>query len=77
MFHPKLIYTKRVSLKDNILFYLLCLQEKAQRKAEKAKRKKSSAPSERSSKPKKKSKLPGQPKKPMTAYFMWMNEEGR
>merc|ERR1712012_167619 len=22
-------------------------------------------------------KFPGQPKKPMTAYFMWMNEEGR
>ena len=35
-----------------------------------------SAPSERSSKPKKR-KLPGQPKKPMTAYFLWMNEEGR
>jgi len=52
-------------------------QAKAERKAAKAKRKKSSAPSERSSKPKKKSKLPGQPKKPMTAYFLWMNEEGR
>ena len=25
----------------------------------------------------KKTKLAGQPKRPMTAYFMWMNEEGR
>merc|ERR1719499_2677134 len=52
-------------------------QEKAKRKAEKAARKKSSAPSERSGKTKKKTKLPGQPKKPMTAYFLWMQEEGR
>ena len=29
------------------------------------------------SKKKKKTKLPGQPKKPMSAYFMWLNEEGR
>ena len=36
-----------------------------------------SAPSERSSKPKKRKLLPGQPKKPMTAYFLWMNAEGR
>merc|ERR1711909_72438 len=28
-------------------------------------------------KPKKKTKLPGQPKKPMSAYFLWLNEEGR
>ena len=35
-----------------------------------------SAPSERSSKSKKR-KLPVQPKKPMTAYFLWMNAEGR
>jgi len=52
-------------------------KEKAERKAEKAKRKRTSAPSERSSKPKKKTKLPGMPKKPMTAYFLWLNEEGR
>merc|ERR1719342_538485 len=52
-------------------------EEKAKRKAEKAARKKSSAPSERSGKTKKKTKLPGQPKKPMTAYFLWMQEEGR
>merc|ERR1712241_513979 len=52
-------------------------KEKAERKAEKAKRKKSSAPREKSTKPKKKTKLPGMPKKPMTAYFLWLNEEGR
>jgi len=28
-------------------------------------------------KKKKKTKLPGQPKKPMCAYFIWLNEEGR
>ena len=53
------------------------MQEKAERKAEKAKRKRTSAPTERSSKSKKKTKLPGMPKKPMTAYFLWLNEEGR
>jgi len=52
-------------------------KEKAEKKAEKAARKKSSAPSNRQSKPKKKTKLPGQPKKPMSAYFLWLNEEGR
>merc|ERR1712034_207202 len=52
-------------------------KEKAEKKAAKAARKKSSAPSERRSKPKKKTKLPGQPKKPMSAYFLWLNEEGR
>merc|ERR1719318_120872 len=52
-------------------------KEKADKKAAKAARKKSSAPSERRSKPKKKTKLPGQPKKPMSAYFLWLNEEGR
>merc|ERR1719348_2722581 len=51
--------------------------EKQKRREEKAARKKSSAPSERSGKTKKKTKLPGQPKKPMTAYFLWMQEEGR
>lgn len=52
-------------------------KEKAEKKASKAARKKSSAPSEKKSKPKKKTKLPGQPKKPMSAYFLWLNEEGR
>jgi len=52
-------------------------KEKAEKKARKEARKKSSAPSERKSKPKKKTKLPGQPKKPMSAYFLWLNEEGR
>jgi len=41
------------------------------------KRKKTSAPSERSSKPKKKSGMSGMPKKPMSPYFLWLNEEGR
>merc|ERR1712096_424662 len=46
--------------------------------AEKAKRKSKSAPSEGvARKKKKKTKLPGQPKKPMSAYFLWLNEEGR
>lgn len=52
-------------------------QEKEKKKAEKIRRKKSSAPSQRTSKPKKKTKLPGQPKKPMSGYFLWLNEEGR
>ena len=26
---------------------------------------------------KKKTKLPGQPKRPMSAYFLWLNSEGR
>ena len=53
-------------------------EEKAKKKAEKAKRKSKSAPSEGvARKKKKKTKLPGQPKKPMTAYFLWLNEEGR
>lgn len=26
---------------------------------------------------KKKTKLPGEPKRPMSAYFLWLNEEGR
>jgi len=50
---------------------------KLAKKAKKAERKKSSAPTERRSKPKKKTKLPGQPKKPMSGYFLWLNEEGR
>ena len=52
--------------------------EKAEKKLKKAEKKKTSKPSgERTSKKKKKTKLPGQPKKPMSAYFMWLNEEGR
>lgn len=54
-------------------------KEKAEKKAAKAERKKSSAPRSKPSgeKKKKKTKLPGQPKKPMTAFFMFMQEEGR
>ena len=52
-------------------------EAKATRKAEKEAKRARSDPSERSSKPKKKRKLPGQPKKPMTAYFQWLNAEGR
>jgi len=56
--------------------------EKAEKRAKKAERKKTSKPKsagggETRSKKKKKTKLPGQPKKPMSAYFMWLNEEGR
>jgi len=53
---------------------------KAEKKAKKAERKKSSAPREKKEggeRRKKKTKLPGQPKKPMSAYFLWLNEEGR
>jgi len=53
-------------------------EEKKKVKAEKkAARKKTSAPTERKEKTKKKTKLPGQPKKPLSAYFMWLNTEGR
>jgi len=53
-------------------------KEKAARKAERVERKKTSKPSgEKTTKKKKKTKLPGQPKKPMSAYFMWLNAEGR
>merc|ERR1711983_199177 len=54
--------------------------EKAERKAKRQERKKTSKPSSSGGgggKKKKLTKLPGQPKKPMSAYFMWMNEEGR
>lgn len=53
--------------------------EKAVKKAAKAERKKSSAPTSKPSgeRKKKRTKLPGQPKKPMSGYFMWLNEEGR
>ena len=56
---------------------VLYFKAKAARKAEKKQRKSKSAPSEKSGKTKKKTKLAGQPKKPMSAYFLWMNEEGR
>jgi len=52
-------------------------EAKIKKKEEKAQRKKSSAPTERRSKPKKKTKLPGQPKRPMSGYFLWLNDEGR
>merc|ERR1712080_273773 len=50
------------------------------RKPKKAERKKTSAPREKKEggeRRKKKTKLPGQPKKPMSAYFLWLNGEGR
>merc|ERR1711934_728882 len=53
---------------------------KAEKKAKKAERKKTSAPREKKEggeRKKKKTKLPGQPKKPMSAYFLWLNGEGR
>ena len=42
-------------------------------------RKKTSAPRKEKGegKAKKKTKLPGQPKRPMSAYFLWLNSEGR
>jgi len=60
-------------------------QEKAVKKTEKAERKKTSKPSSSrstgggggGSKKKKLTKLPGQPKKPMGAYFLWLQAEGR
>jgi len=59
--------------------------EKEAKKIEKAERKKTSKPSKKRSeqaksgggKKKKKTKLPGQPKKPMSSYFLWLQEEGR
>merc|ERR1711962_158079 len=59
--------------------------EQERKRAEKAERKKTSKPSEKRSrqaqsgggKKKKKTKLPGQPKKPMSSYFLWLQEEGR
>lgn len=54
-------------------------EEKAAKKAAKKERKSTSKPSKSSggSRTKKMTKLPGQPKRPMSAYFMWLNEEGR
>jgi len=54
---------------------------KAEKKSKKAARKATSAPSKKrggeGGRKKKKTKLPGQPKKPMSAYFLWLNSEGR
>jgi len=59
-------------------------EEKAAKKAAKAERKSTSRPSKPSgggeggkTRTKKMTKLPGQPKRPMSAYFTWLNEEGR
>jgi len=53
-------------------------EAKAKKKADKAERKKTSAPREKTERrQKKKTKLPGQPKRPMAAYFLWLQEEGR
>ena len=52
---------------------------KAEKREQKAARKKTSAPRKEKGegKAKKKTKLPGQPKRPMSAYFLWLNSEGR
>ena len=52
---------------------------KAEKRKEKVARKKTSAPRKErgEGKAKKKTKLPGQPKRPMSAYFLWLNSEGR
>merc|ERR1719397_934408 len=52
---------------------------KAEKREQKAARKKTSAPRKErgEGKAKKKTKLPGQPKRPMSAYFLWLNSEGR
>merc|ERR1712142_1261510 len=53
-------------------------EKKRDKKAAKEKRKKTSKPTVDNSKSrKKKTKLPGEPKRPMSAYFLWLNEEGR
>ena len=55
-------------------------EAKAEKKAKKAERKASSAPRkvrESSGRKKVKTKLPGQPKRPMSGYFLWLNQEGR
>jgi structure-specific recognition protein 1 len=56
-------------------------QAKVEKSKQKAERKKTSKPSTGGdgtrTKKKKLTKLPGQPKKPMSAYFMWMMAEGR
>ena len=52
---------------------------KAEMREQKAARKKISAPRKEKGegKAKKKTKLPGQPKRSMSAFFMWLNSEGR
>merc|ERR1712130_894749 len=52
---------------------------KAEKREQKQARKKTSAPRKEKGegKAKKKTKLPGQPKRPMSAYFLWLNSEGR
>merc|ERR1712130_421174 len=49
------------------------------KREQKQARKKTSAPRKEKGegKAKKKTKLPGQPKRPMSAYFLWLNSEGR
>ena len=52
-------------------------EERKQKKAEKAKRaakRASGGGPKKERKKKSKTKLPGQPKRPMSAYFLWMNE---
>ena len=55
---------------DNLVdkFHMLIIRKRLMKAAQK----KSSAPFQRRSKPKKKTKLPGQPKKPMSAFFLWL-----
>merc|ERR1712083_312250 len=50
-----------------------------EKREQKMGRKKTSAPRKErgEGKAKKKTKLPGQPKRPMSAYFLWLNSEGR
>ena len=49
------------------------------KREQKAARKKTSAPRKEKGQgtAKKKTKLPGQPKRPISAYFLWLNSEGR
>jgi len=50
---------------------------KKEKSAARAERKKTSKPTERSGRKKTKVKLPGMPKKPMSGFFLFMQEEGR
>jgi len=52
------------------------MERKAEKKASKERRK-TSKPTERKERKKTKTKLPGMPKKPMSAFFIFMGEEGR
>jgi len=49
-------------------------KKKAEKKAAKERRKSSKDPKEKKERKVKKTKLPGQPKRNMSAYFIWMNE---